>query len=315
MNTNDVTVSVCMTVFNNERFIGKALDSILMQESTFPFEIVVCDDGSSDNTVEILKKYESKFPDIVKVLINETNMGIMRSLKRVFQMSKGKYIAMLDSDDHWQDPYKLQKQFDFLENNQEYVLSHHNVNLVDENDNIIDNGIVFMPKDYTQEEMMMALAPIRMATLFFRNERLNLMGQILGAKYSTTVLMHLIGFYGPSKYQEDVIDSIYRVHAGGDHSGRSKIEQVIKGFETKIILKNNMPSQNLKGKMMQAIEQRLLETLFVAFRERDNETYKKLIEYIKAEKEIETVPFLVKHGVDVVKRIGHKILKKLTGRS
>ncbi len=312
---NSIVVSVCMSVYNNERYVGKALDSILMQKTDFDYEIVVCDDCSQDNTVKILKEYQEKYPNIIKILENKENMGVMKIMSKIFRNTKGKYIAMLDSDDYWKDPFKLQKQFEFLESNPEYMLSHHGVDLIDENDELLKGGAVFQPKDHDEEEMMMGQAATRMATLFFRNMNFNFLKPIIDARYNLVTLTHILGFYGKAKYQENVENSVYRVHSGGNHSGRSKVYQTIKGFQTRMVLKSNLPTLELQEKMQKSNEQRLLESLFVAFREKDKDTYKKLIEYIKEEQEISTVPFLAKHSVDVVKRIGYKVLKKLTGRS
>lgn len=311
----NIMVSVCMSAYNNEMYVGKALDSILMQETDFDYEIVVCDDCSQDGTVKILKEYQEKYPDIINVLENKENMGVMKIMSKIFRNAKGKYIAMLDSDDYLKDPFKLQKQYAFLEENPEYILSHHGVDLIDENDEPLKSGAIFHPRDYEEEEMMMGKAPTRMATLFFRNKNFNFLKPIIDARYNLVTLTHILGFYGKAKYQENVGNSVYRVHSGGNHSGRSTIYQTIKGFQTRMVMKNNLPSVELQKQMQNINENRLLESLFVALRERDKETYKKLIDFVKEEKEIKTVPFLARHGVDVVQRIGSKILKKVTGRS
>lgn len=107
----------CIT-FNHETFIEQALDSFLMQETSFPFEIVVHDDASTDSTVNIIKEYEKKYPQIVKPIYETENQYSKRngSLVRIMNAAcKGKYWAICEGDDYWINPNKLQMQVDWLE--------------------------------------------------------------------------------------------------------------------------------------------------------------------------------------------------------
>lgn len=99
-----------------------------MQKTNFPFEILIHDDASVDNTQNIIKNYELKHSDIIKPIYQKENQyskGIGVSRVYQFPRAKGKYIAMCEGDDYWIDPYKLQKQVDFLETHPEYVFSFH----------------------------------------------------------------------------------------------------------------------------------------------------------------------------------------------
>lgn len=125
-------LSVCIRTHNQERFIREALDSVLRQKTTFAFEVIVSDDASSDGTVAILREYASRNPDVVRLLLSETNLGGPNNLKRgVIEASQAKYICCLDGDDFFTDCYKLQKQVDFLEAHGEYAACFHNTWLVD----------------------------------------------------------------------------------------------------------------------------------------------------------------------------------------
>lgn len=127
MKKNDtILLSVCVRTHNQERFIGEALDSVLRQHTTFPFEIIISDDASKDGTVAILKEYENRYPDKVRLLLQETNLGGPENLKRVIEASYAKYITCLDGDDFYTDDYKLQKQVDVLEAHSEYAACFHN---------------------------------------------------------------------------------------------------------------------------------------------------------------------------------------------
>lgn len=132
---NEVTkypvVSVCVLTFQHAPFIEKCLDGILMQKTDFPIEILLGEDASTDGTREICIEYAKKHPDKIRLFLHhrENNIKITEAPSAVFNFmyskfsSKGKYIALCDGDDYWTDPYKLQKQVDFLEANKAYSFS------------------------------------------------------------------------------------------------------------------------------------------------------------------------------------------------
>ena len=98
-----------------------------MQKTTFPFEVLIHDDASTDGTAGIIKEYEVKYPNIIKPIYQKENQyskGIKISPTFQYPRAKGKYIALCEGDDYWIDPYKLQKQVDFLETHSEYGLCY-----------------------------------------------------------------------------------------------------------------------------------------------------------------------------------------------
>lgn len=111
-------VSVAVTTYNMEQYVAEMLDSILMQKTTFPFEIIISDDGSQDRTCEIVKSYQLKYDNIR--LINTGHIGKMPNFIRSLQESHGKYVALCDGDDYWIDENKLQMQFDFMESHPDF---------------------------------------------------------------------------------------------------------------------------------------------------------------------------------------------------
>jgi|LSQX01.2.fsa_nt_gb glycosyltransferase involved in cell wall biosynthesis len=114
-------LSVGMLTYNHEKYIAQAIDSILMQEVNFDYEIVIADDCSTDNTREIILDYQKRYPDIIKPLFQEKNLGSQKNANALRTACSGKYRATLEGDDYWISPSKLQKQVDFLENNPDYV--------------------------------------------------------------------------------------------------------------------------------------------------------------------------------------------------
>jgi len=118
-------VSVLIITYNHERYIAKALDGVLMQETDFEYEIVIGEDCSTDNTRKILTEYARRFPGRFKLLLHEQNVGGPENFDRTFQACTGEYLALLNGDDYWTSPLKLQKQADLLDNHPEYAVSFH----------------------------------------------------------------------------------------------------------------------------------------------------------------------------------------------
>lgn len=123
-------VSVFMITYNHEKYIAEALDSILMQKTDFDFDIVIGEDCSTDATRRIVLEYSRKYPDKIKLLLHNVNVGFISNMMYVLEACTGKYVAMCEGDDYWTDPFKLQKQVDFLEANKEYVLATHGYRIV-----------------------------------------------------------------------------------------------------------------------------------------------------------------------------------------
>ena len=122
------TVSVICNTYNQSRYIGSALDSFLMQETDFPFEVIVHEDASVDNTADIIREYEKKFPDIIKPIYEKENQYSKNRdiiMEIDLPAAGGKYIAFCEGDDYWTDKTKLQKSFDYMEKHDECSLVSH----------------------------------------------------------------------------------------------------------------------------------------------------------------------------------------------
>jgi glycosyltransferase involved in cell wall biosynthesis len=124
-----IMVSINCITYNHENFIKKCLNGFLSQKTNFEFEILVHDDASIDNTPNIIREYERKYPELIKPIIqneNQYSKGKSISANFNFPRAKGKYIAMCEGDDYWSDPLKLQKQFDLMEKNSNFSGCFHN---------------------------------------------------------------------------------------------------------------------------------------------------------------------------------------------
>lgn len=123
--SEEIKVSIICLSYNHFHYIENALIGFLDQKCNFNFEIVVHDDASSDDSADVIKRYRDKYPDKFKIILQNTNQysqNVNLPLSHCFSVAVGQYIAFCEGDDYWTDPYKLQKQVDFLDENPDYGL-------------------------------------------------------------------------------------------------------------------------------------------------------------------------------------------------
>jgi len=129
----EIIVSVLVLAFNHERYIEECLESLVKQRTSFPFEVLIHDDASTDKTPAIIKEYCTKYPDIIIPVfqtINQYSQGIRIDKVFLYPKARGKYIAICEGDDYWIDPLKLQKQVDAMENHPEIDMCAHAASIV-----------------------------------------------------------------------------------------------------------------------------------------------------------------------------------------
>lgn len=167
-------VSVVVAAYNEERYIGHTLESILSQKVDFDYEILVGDDCSNDKTADVIRKYAEKYPKIIPI-IRKTNMGMTENSMDLIARAQGKYLALVEGDDYWIDDHKLQKQVDFLDSNSDYIACFGQCIIVDENDirhpDIEQNcGFIRHSGDYTLEDFENYMLPGQTATSMYRTD-------------------------------------------------------------------------------------------------------------------------------------------------
>ncbi|GIW68028.1 MAG: hypothetical protein KatS3mg096_896 [Candidatus Parcubacteria bacterium] len=216
-------VTIACITYNHAKYIRDAIEGFLMQKTTFPIEIRIFDDASTDGTQEIIKEYAEKDDRIITFLMteNQWSKGKYGLIDWIFPSAKGKYIALCEGDDYWTDPYKLQKQVDFLEANKDYVLVYGLTKEIDLNGTETITNI--NDKDTTGiEELLERGWFIRTGSIMFRN---NLITQFpewyFNFKYGDYMLQVLLAQYGKIK-KLDFISSVYRKHPGGISNEFSK---------------------------------------------------------------------------------------------
>ncbi len=125
----DPLVSVKMITYNHASHIRQAVEGVLNQKTDFRFELVIGEDCSTDGTRQIVRQYQQRFPDIVRIVSSDQNVGLYANSKRTHQACRGEYLAFCEGDDYWHDAGKLQRQVDHLVSHSDYVLVHSNYDL------------------------------------------------------------------------------------------------------------------------------------------------------------------------------------------
>lgn len=120
---NEVLVSACIITYNQENFIRSCIEGVVNQQVNFTFEIVIGEDGSTDETLSICKEYAIKYPQLIRLIAGAENKGMMKNWLSTITSCRGKFIAICEGDDYWTDALKLQKQVD-------YISKYENCNLV-----------------------------------------------------------------------------------------------------------------------------------------------------------------------------------------
>lgn len=231
MNNSEIMVSICCITYNHEKFIRQALDGVLMQKVNFKYEIIVHDDASTDNTANIIREYEKKYPDIIKPIYqieNQFQKGVKGSLI-AYNHAKGKYIAICEGDDYWIDENKLQLQVDYMEQNPTCTFCFHDAKIFDMRSNKFSKwnleNKAFKKKDriYNAGELDL-YGFIPTASFMFRTEYIAQLPEwTKTAVVGDRTIKLIMSSYGYA-YQIDKVMSVYRVGIGNSTMDRIKKE-------------------------------------------------------------------------------------------
>lgn len=215
-NQQDITLSIICVCYNHEKYIRACLDGFIMQKCDFSFEVIIHDDASTDNSANIIREYQEKYPEIIKPIYQKENKYTTNEniwIDYIFPKVNGKYIAMCDGDDYWTDPLKLQKQVDFLESHPDYVLCYHKVQELYPDGKILDDNFnkENVEKDVTLQYLAEHSNVIHTPSIVFRKKTPILPLELSNLPAGDYPLnMYLLQF-GKGKYFPNEM-AIYRRH-------------------------------------------------------------------------------------------------------
>ena len=284
---NNIVVSCCAISFNQESYIEFALKSMLMQETDFAFEIIIRDDASTDNTQEIIRKYQSIYPNIIKPIFESEN-GYRKGVRaRMVAMNKaqGSYIAPLDCDDYWTRDDKLQNLVGFLRSNPDYAMCFHNAVVIDNNSRVINENRFVDAQDLTSEDLIIGRSTVFPSFTVFKNIGFDkcFPSEFNSAKNGDTITWHLIGFYGPCKYIDNFSAGAFRIHSQGQNSGLTNFNKIKNRIITRhaiITRLRNLKHQKLKETAFNVVAEYSVRHLMGLTRSFDIKSVLQTFEYL-----------------------------------
>lgn len=222
-------VSICCITYNHEKYISDTIESFLMQETSYPFEIIIHDDASNDNTKSIIEFYRNKHPDIIKVISQKENQyskGKKVLFDYVLPEVNGKYIAFCEGDDFWKSKYKLEKQISFLEGNKTYSSCFHSVEIVNLDKSVTGRYLGPKGKGNMQSKLSKNVQGgfIHISSLVIKSDILkpNLPNWVLKSQHGDVALALLASVYGKVYFLDDPM-SCYRI--GVENSIMTKLRK------------------------------------------------------------------------------------------
>jgi hypothetical protein len=237
-------VSVVLRTYDHARFVAQAIESVLIQETAFPFELVIGEDCSADGTREIVAAYAERHPQVVRTVLPERNIGHGAIFKRALEATRGSFIAYLDGDDYWTSATKLQRQVDFLEANLDCQSCFHDVSLV-YGDQGAPSGAVSpgLSEDrFSLEEILLDCFVPAPAVVFRRAVAERLPDWAFDVVWIDWLIHICAATLGPIGYIPATLGA-YRVHSGGMFSALDRVSQVEEDFPFYERLLEDLPEQ------------------------------------------------------------------------
>jgi glycosyltransferase involved in cell wall biosynthesis len=223
-------LSVALITYNHELFIGPAIESALGQKVNFDYEIVIGEDCSTDGTRAVVMDYQRRYPDIIRILLRERNIGGFRNMESTLAVCGGQYLAILEGDDYWTRPDKLQKQVDFLDAHPDRAICCHRARCLIEKDfgKACAEPLVFpflAAGSYTIEDLLRQNFIMTCSAVLRRDVMASLPPPFSKIKAGDWPRYVLAAKNGKIELMDDVM-AVYRLHRGGAWSAASRLGQV-----------------------------------------------------------------------------------------
>src|SRR5919199_5418784 len=261
LSDGQLKVSVLLKTYNHEKWIAQAVESTLVQKTNFAYEVVIMEDCSTDSTRDIVTDLQRRYPDKIRLVLSEKNKGDHTNFIAAWQSSPSQYIAVLDGDDYWTSPHKLQRQVDFLDTHPECAMCFHNVVILYEEGSQEPWHRKYFParkKIVAPEALLTEKNFIPSCSPMVRRGLISEFPDwFYDEKFADLALYILVTQHGEIGYIDELMGA-YRVHSGGVWSGLSKTQQTEElirfyknvsrsvGFEQKNVLDSTISSHRTK---------------------------------------------------------------------
>lgn len=220
MYSNKPLVSIHMITYNHEKFIEQAIESVITQKCDFNIELIITNDKSTDKTDEIIVNIINTHPhsNRIKYFSHKKNLGMVANYMFTLGKCQGKYIAFCEGDDYWTDPFKLQRQVNFLESNTSCIGFCHNFKTIDSNNNTLEESFInFQDKKNIDTYDIIAGASVATLTTVIRN----IFNENPFPKITTkignldTLIYAWVSTFGYFYADKQFNGAAYRKHSGG----------------------------------------------------------------------------------------------------
>ncbi|WP_396191042.1 glycosyltransferase family 2 protein [Flavobacterium sp.] len=235
-----------MITYGHEKFIEQAINGVLMQQGDFELELILSNDCSPDTTDVVIQNIVKNHPkaSCITYFNHKENLGMMPNFIFALEQCSGSYVALCEGDDYWTDPYKLQKQVDFLEANPDYVLSFHKVKILKPDGSIVPDFITNVPENYETQETLARLGNyIHTPSVVFRNIIKEFPKEFSLSPIGDYFLYMLLTEHGKLKYLVDEM-AVYR-DGVGVWSAQSEYFKNLKTAITHSIIINVLSDNNI----------------------------------------------------------------------
>ncbi|GAB3224221.1 hypothetical protein GCM10027346_04130 [Hymenobacter seoulensis] len=272
-----------MITYNHASFISQAIDSVILQKTSFNIEIIIGEDKSTDNTMSIIESYQTKHPDLIKIITSETNVGMGLNFQRAFAACSGEYIAWLEGDDYWTDPDKLQRQVDFLDSHSDFSICFHNMQVIYEDSSKPSHlsNLASQKHETNIEDLAKLGNYIPSASCVFRRNLVNVFPENFSSSPAIDYYLHMLNAkHGKIKYLPNVMGT-YRIHKDGAWGQKPLGIQMLGLFQTLSLIITQMDN-NIQSKMYK----NLFNIFFVIMDSQDLSTEQRSDFFIKNESAI-----------------------------
>lgn len=214
-------VSAAMIAYNQERCVAQAIESVLAQKTRFDWELIIGEDRSTDATRAVCEDYCRRYPERIRLLLQPTNAGMMRNFMQTLELCRGTYVAICEGDDYWTDPYKLQKQVDFLDAHPDFAICFHNVRVVWDDGSRM--GELLCPPDQkavSRLDDLLRANFIPTPAVMFRNHLFGPFPDWFAELQMADWPLHILNArHGKIGYLDEVM-AVYRRHGGNTFASR-----------------------------------------------------------------------------------------------
>lgn len=220
-------VSVCCTTYQHGPFIRQAIEGFLMQRTSFPMEVIIRDDASTDGTATIVREYADRHPELIRAVLyaeNQFSKGV-RPITDAMRHARGKYIAFCEGDDYWTDPLKLQKQVDFMEKNPGHTACFHRAHRLKQGVSELfpmPDGID--PMDVRFDDLLRTYNFVITASVLFRSAVLPLPEWFMRVPFGDMAIYALAGSKGRMAMLPESM-AVWRVTGTGAWTSLNQVQQ------------------------------------------------------------------------------------------